>query len=78
MTFHSVSSTYQQILYLLPPDSYQYFHPEGTGKDTPPFYSAWFIGGFIDDMMRYFMTMTISSMFIACIALIAVIYKLIL
>ena len=29
------------IYYLLPPNSYTYFHPEGTGKDTPPFYSSW-------------------------------------
>ena len=34
------------VLYVLPPDSYEYRHPEGTGKHTPPFYSAWFIGGF--------------------------------
>ena len=34
------------LLYVLPPDSYQYRHPEGTGKDAPPFYSAWFLGGF--------------------------------
>jgi hypothetical protein len=31
---------------VLPPTSYEYRHPEGTGKDTPPFYSAWFLGGF--------------------------------
>ena len=30
------------IYYLLPPNSYTYFHPEGTGKDTPPFYSSWY------------------------------------
>lgn len=29
--------------YLLPPDSYEYLHPEGTGKSQPPFYSAWFV-----------------------------------
>ena len=33
-------------LYLMPSDSYEYDHPEGTGKDIPPFYSAWFLGGF--------------------------------
>ena len=32
------------IMYLLPPDYYNYSHPEGTGKDIPPFYSIWFIG----------------------------------
>lgn len=32
--------------YILPPDYYEYSHPEGTGKDIPPFYSAWFLGGF--------------------------------
>ena len=34
------------VLYVLPPDSYEYQHPEGTGKGTPPFFSAWFLGGF--------------------------------
>ena len=34
------------VLYVLPPSSYEYRHPEGTGKDAPPFYSAWFLGGF--------------------------------
>lgn len=33
------------VFYVLPPDYYEYSHPEGTGKDIPPFYSAWFIGG---------------------------------
>jgi len=33
-------------LYLMPSESYEYDHPEGTGKDIPPFYSAWFLGGF--------------------------------
>ena len=33
------------FLYLMPPQSYAYDHPDGTGKETPPFYSAWFIGG---------------------------------
>jgi hypothetical protein len=33
-------------MYLIPPDSYEYHHPEGTGKDVPPFFSAWFLGGF--------------------------------
>mmetsp|Transcript_15749 Transcript_15749/g.26291 ORF Transcript_15749/g.26291 Transcript_15749/m.26291 type:complete len:310 (+) Transcript_15749:81-1010(+) len=32
-------------LYLLPSISYEYNHPEGTGKDIPPFFSSWFIGG---------------------------------
>lgn len=30
--------------YLMPKHSYNYHHPEGTGKDIPPFYSCWFIG----------------------------------
>ena len=38
-----VQSSYK-IAYLLPKQSYQYDHPEGTGKDIPPFYSAWLIG----------------------------------
>ena len=32
------------LFYLVPPDCYEYQHPEGTGKDIPPFKSAWFIG----------------------------------
>lgn len=39
-------------LYLMPPESYHYCHPEGTGKSTPPFYSAWFLGNF-EEMARY-------------------------
>ena len=37
----------RNVMYLLPPDSYEYHHPEGTGKDIPPFFSAWFVGGFV-------------------------------
>lgn len=36
----------REAFYILPPDYYEYSHPEGTGKDIPPFYSAWFVGGF--------------------------------
>lgn len=32
------------VLYSLPPDYYDYNHPDGTGKSLPPFYSSWFIG----------------------------------
>ena len=32
------------VFYLLSSISYQYSHPEGTGKDNPPFFSAWFVG----------------------------------
>ena len=38
-----VSTSITSIYYLLPPDSYQYCHPEDTGKDLPPFYSSWFL-----------------------------------
>jgi hypothetical protein len=31
-------------LYLMPKDRYEYVHPEGTGKEIPPFYSCWFLG----------------------------------
>jgi hypothetical protein len=34
------------VFYLLPPIYYEYSHPENTGKEIPPFYSAWFVGGF--------------------------------
>ena len=33
-----------RIQYYMPKDSYNYIHPEGTGKVLPPFYSCWFIG----------------------------------
>lgn len=33
------------FLYVMPTGSYEYDHPEGTGKDIPPFYSCWFLGG---------------------------------
>jgi hypothetical protein len=56
-----VKGPFDSVIYLLPPSSYEYSHPEGTGpsiplplsafhwsfsgKDLPPFYSAWFVGG---------------------------------
>jgi hypothetical protein len=46
-TAHGDASVF---LYLMPPASYEYDHPEGTGKDTPPFYSCWFLGGFSQDV----------------------------
>jgi len=39
-------------LYVMPPDRYEYLHPEGTGKEAPPFYSAWFIGGSSEFIQR--------------------------
>ena len=39
-----ITSNERNICYILPPNEYMYYHPEGTGKDKPPFYSAWFIG----------------------------------
>jgi hypothetical protein len=39
------ASAGKRVFYILPPDYYEYSHPEGTGKDIPPFYSAWFVGG---------------------------------
>lgn len=38
------TSDSDSLFYLVPPDCYEYQHPEGTGKDIPPFKSAWFIG----------------------------------
>lgn len=32
------------ILYIVPPVMYEYNHPDGTGKDFPPFASIWFCG----------------------------------
>jgi hypothetical protein len=34
----------RDILYVVPPTPYEYEHPEGTGKDFPPFASIWFCG----------------------------------
>lgn len=49
-TFNSLTSPF----YVLPPDYYEYCHPEGTGKDIPPFYSAWFVGaGTVETRRRY-------------------------
>jgi hypothetical protein len=66
------SGPHDPVLYLLPPASYEYSHPEGTGspspdrlqpsltrpsplltgKDLPPFYSAWFVGGSFSSLTR--------------------------
>ncbi len=46
-----------QILYVVPFDSYEYVHPEGTGKDFPPFASIWFCGvpsGKADELRKSF------------------------
>ena len=32
------------VVYLLPSQPYEYNHPEGTGKEIPPFTSLWFCG----------------------------------
>jgi hypothetical protein len=32
------------IVYLVPSRPYEYDHPEGTGKDIPPFNSLWYCG----------------------------------
>ena len=42
-----------EVQYWLPDTSYEYRHPEGTGKDLPPFYSAWFIGGSTGEWKRW-------------------------
>jgi hypothetical protein len=34
----------KDILYVVPPNPYEYEHPKGTGKDLPPFASIWFCG----------------------------------
>ena len=31
-------------MYLIPSQPYEYHHPEGTGKEVPPFTSLWFCG----------------------------------
>ena len=36
------------IMYVVPSIPYEYEHPEGTGKDVPPFASIWFCGIPID------------------------------
>ena len=32
------------ILYVIPSTPYEYEHPDGTGKDIPPFHSLWYCG----------------------------------
>lgn len=49
---HAQSLLGKNAFYILPPDYYEYSHPEGTGKDIPPFYSAWFLGGFSSEQKR--------------------------
>jgi hypothetical protein len=44
-SFLKAASSSVEPLYLIPQDNYEYHHPEGTGKDIPPFFSSWFIGG---------------------------------
>lgn len=41
---NQIQSNNISFLYVLPPESYNYNHPEGTGKSIPPFYSTWFVG----------------------------------
>lgn len=43
----------REVCYLLPPNEYMFYHPEGTGKETPPFYSAWFLGNMPFRTSRY-------------------------
>jgi len=31
-------------VFVVPTESYVYEHPQGTGKDAPPFYSLWYCG----------------------------------
>jgi hypothetical protein len=38
--------------YVLPPDYYEYCHPEGTGKGIPPFFSSWICGGMSSDIRQ--------------------------
>lgn len=47
----------KNAFYILPPDYYEYSHPEGTGKDIPPFYSAWFLGGFTNEQKNRCVTL---------------------
>jgi hypothetical protein len=32
------------VLFMIPAEPYEYTHPEGTGKELPPFASLWFCG----------------------------------
>ena len=42
-----------KIQYYMPSSSYNFVHPEGTGKALPPFYSCWFIGTDYDISTSY-------------------------
>ncbi len=37
-------SPVEDVIYFIPSTTYHYDHPDGTGKDKPPFESLWFIG----------------------------------
>jgi len=39
-----IQNSSEKVFYLVPAIHYEYLHPEGTGKDIPPFHSAWFVG----------------------------------
>mmetsp|Transcript_7401 Transcript_7401/g.11218 ORF Transcript_7401/g.11218 Transcript_7401/m.11218 type:complete len:371 (-) Transcript_7401:620-1732(-) len=41
---HDDDSLSIQVVYLIPPEPYEYDHPEGTGHEIPPFASLWFCG----------------------------------
>ena len=61
----SGNSSGTKVFYILPPDYYEYSHPEGTGKDIPPFYSAWFVGGFSNpERNRYLVRWKECSIFL--------------
>jgi hypothetical protein len=51
------------VFYILPPDYYEYSHPEGTGKDIPPFYSAWFVGGLSKEDRARLVLCTLYSLY---------------
>lgn len=46
----STASDPLDILYIVPSKPYEYEHPEGTGKDIPPFTSIWYCGIPIDSV----------------------------
>jgi hypothetical protein len=42
--YFSKTMLYKRPLFVVPKESYVYEHPQGTGKDAPPFYSLWYCG----------------------------------
>ena len=61
---HGLEQEDAAMVYIVPRDDYAYLHPEGTGKQVPPFPSMWFCGlprGRHGDVAAYWKTRATAS-----------------